>query len=100
MRRFVVDVPFLFLGFFLDINLFKVNKEGATEISKDDNMIIENANGGYGMSTSNTDGLADEDANLMIKLKFLTYKVRKCTFLEVSESYRTICASFLVNYNN
>ncbi|XXG44458.1 hypothetical protein AAC387_Pa01g4255 [Persea americana] len=69
----------LYRGFFLDINLFKVNKERATEISKDGNMIIENANGGYGMSTSDTDGLADEDANLMIKLKFLTYKLR--TFL-------------------
>lgn len=28
-------------------------------------------------STLGKDGLADEDANLMIKLKFLTYKVLK-----------------------
>lgn len=73
----------MFLGFFLDINLFKVNKERAAEISKDSNTIMKNVNGGYGLSTSNTDGLADEDANLMIKLKFLTYKVRKCTFSDI-----------------
>ncbi|XP_077232996.1 tRNA ligase 1-like isoform X2 [Tasmannia lanceolata] len=69
----------LYRGFFLDINLFKVNKERAAEISKDSNLLTKNINGSYGTTTVGTDGLADEDANLMIKLKFLTYKIR--TFL-------------------
>ncbi|OVA18150.1 tRNA ligase [Macleaya cordata] len=69
----------LYRGFFVDINLFKVNKENAAEIATDSNLLVKNANGSCGASTSGTDGLADEDANLMIKLKFLTYKLR--TFL-------------------
>ncbi|KAF8395227.1 hypothetical protein HHK36_019169 [Tetracentron sinense] len=67
----------LYRGFFVDINLFKVNKERAAEIAKDSDVLVKNTNGRC--STSGTDGLADEDANLMIKLKFLTYKLR--TFL-------------------
>ncbi|XP_077247868.1 tRNA ligase 1-like isoform X2 [Tasmannia lanceolata] len=66
-------------GFFLDINLFKVNEESAGEISEDSNLLTRNINGSYGTSTMRTDGLADEYAHLMIKLKFLTYKIR--TFL-------------------
>ncbi|KAK7262359.1 hypothetical protein RJT34_29928 [Clitoria ternatea] len=61
----------LYRGFFVDINLFKANKEKATEISN--NNINENGN------SSEKDDFADEDANLMVKLKFLTYKLR--TFL-------------------
>lgn len=64
----------LYRGFFVDINLFKANKERAAEISKSNNM-EENGSS----STLGKDALADEDANLMIKLKFLTYKLR--TFL-------------------
>ncbi|KAI4322228.1 hypothetical protein L6164_021939 [Bauhinia variegata] len=63
----------LYRGFFVDINLFKANKERSIETSKDSNM-IEN-----GSSNSGGDDFADEDANLMVKLKFLTYKLR--TFL-------------------
>lgn len=59
-------------GFFIDINLFKANNEKAAEIAKSNNM-VENGSS----STLGKDGLADEDANLMIKLKFLTYKVLK-----------------------
>ncbi|KAL2328655.1 hypothetical protein Fmac_022082 [Flemingia macrophylla] len=62
----------LYRGFFVDINLFKANKENAAEISK--NSVNEIGNG-----SSGRDDLADEDANLMVKLKFLTYKLR--TFL-------------------
>ncbi|XP_029127173.1 tRNA ligase 1 isoform X2 [Cajanus cajan] len=62
----------LYRGFFVDINLFKANKENAAEISK--NNVNEIGNG-----SSGKDDLADEDANLMVKLKFLTYKLR--TFL-------------------
>lgn len=62
----------LYRGFFVDINLFKANKERAAEISK--NGINETGN-----NISGKDDLADEDANLMVKLKFLTYKLR--TFL-------------------
>ncbi|XP_019448699.1 PREDICTED: uncharacterized protein LOC109351630 isoform X4 [Lupinus angustifolius] len=63
----------LYRGFFVDINLFKANKERSTEISKS-NGISES-----GGNSSEKDELADEDANLMVKLKFLTYKLR--TFL-------------------
>lgn len=59
----------MFPGFFVDINLFKANKEKATEISKN------NSISGSGGISSEKDDLADEDANLMVKLKFLTYKV-------------------------
>ncbi|CAN6463133.1 unnamed protein product [Victoria cruziana] len=67
----------LYRGFFLDIDLFKVNKETAAEMSKDTYSLMKNTNGGTELN--DLDRLADEDANLMIKLKFLTYKLR--TFL-------------------
>ncbi|XP_058202693.1 tRNA ligase 1-like [Rhododendron vialii] len=67
----------LYRGFFVDINLFKANKEKVAEMDKNSNDLVENVNNSDG--TSRKDGLADEDANLMIKLKFLTYKLR--TFL-------------------
>lgn len=67
----------LYRGFFVDINLFKANKEKVAEMAKNSNDLVENINNSDG--TSRKDGLADEDANLMIKLKFLTYKLR--TFL-------------------
>ncbi|KAM7280906.1 hypothetical protein ACFE04_008040 [Oxalis oulophora] len=60
----------LYRGFFVDINLFKT-KEKPAELSK--NCLNTNGNGGE------KEGLADDDANLMIKMKFLTYKIR--TFL-------------------
>ncbi|KAI3450520.1 hypothetical protein Pfo_007185 [Paulownia fortunei] len=63
----------LYRGFFVDLNLFKINKGRAVEFSKETN--AESGTNG----ASAKDGLADEDANLMIKLKFLTYKLR--TFL-------------------
>ncbi|KAA8544005.1 hypothetical protein F0562_021818 [Nyssa sinensis] len=67
----------LYRGFFVDINLFKENKEKAAEVAKDSNDLVKNVNSNN--ATLGKDGLADEDANLMIKLKFLTYKLR--TFL-------------------
>ncbi|KAK8645408.1 hypothetical protein V6N13_119238 [Hibiscus sabdariffa] len=67
----------LYRGFFLDVNLFKANKERVAEIAKSNNDVVGHVNNGS--STSTIDGLANEDANLMIKLKFLTYKLR--TFL-------------------
>lgn len=63
-------------GFFVDINLFKGNKERAAEIAKNNNKMEANINGNDAVSAK--DGIADEDANLMIKLKFLTYKVCAC----------------------
>ncbi|KAL8028930.1 hypothetical protein ABFX02_14G194800 [Erythranthe guttata] len=60
----------LYRGFFVDVNLFKNNKGIAAESSQEIN---------YGSDTNAKDGLANEDANLMIKLKFLKYKIR--TFL-------------------
>lgn len=62
----------LYRGFFVDINLFKADKEKVAEISK----TIVNERGSSG---TEKDDFADEDANLMVKLKFLTYKLR--TFL-------------------
>ncbi|KAA3489750.1 RNAligase isoform 1 [Gossypium australe] len=55
----------------------EANKERASGIAKSNNDIVGHVNNGS--STSTIDGLANEDANLMIKLKFLTYKLR--TFL-------------------
>ncbi|PPR81393.1 hypothetical protein GOBAR_AA39324 [Gossypium barbadense] len=55
----------------------QANKERAAGIAKNNNDIVGHVNNGS--STSTIDGLANEDANLMIKLKFLTYKLR--TFL-------------------
>ncbi|XP_068668045.1 tRNA ligase 1-like isoform X2 [Aristolochia californica] len=70
----------LYRGFFVDVNLFKVNKDKAAEISRESNsLLLKSATSNQDTSTLGKDGLADEDANLMIKLKFLTYKLR--TFL-------------------
>ncbi|KAM7496694.1 hypothetical protein LguiA_021108 [Lonicera macranthoides] len=67
----------LYQGFFIDINLFKASKEKAFEISRNSYDIPEHVKDTN--MTSGKDGLADEDADLMVKLKFLTYKLR--TFL-------------------
>ncbi|KAL6194871.1 hypothetical protein ACLB2K_035946 [Fragaria x ananassa] len=66
----------LYRGFFVDFNLFKANKKRAAEIAKNKSTVVDNDGG---CSISGRHGLAEEDANLMIKLKFLTYKLR--TFL-------------------
>ena len=63
------------LGFFIDVNLFKANNKKAAELSKDSNTLLKNINGALDSSSSTKDDLADEDSNLMVKLKFLTYKV-------------------------
>ncbi|VYS45357.1 unnamed protein product [Arabidopsis thaliana] len=63
----------LYRGFFVDINLFKSNKGRDLMALKS----IDNASENDGRGEK--DGLADDDANLMIKMKFLTYKLR--TFL-------------------
>nr|XP_027191505.1 tRNA ligase 1 isoform X2 [Cicer arietinum] len=63
----------LYRGFFVDINLFKADKDKVAEISKN-NGIKESSS-----TCTEKDDFADEDANLMVKLKFLTYKLR--TFL-------------------
>lgn len=68
----------LYRGFFVDVNVFKANKEKSAELAKDSSSLLKNVSG-TSDSSSSTDGLADEDANLMVKLKFLTYKLR--TFL-------------------
>ncbi|KAL7264689.1 hypothetical protein ACSBR1_002617 [Camellia fascicularis] len=67
----------LYRGFFVDINLFGENREKAAQTAKNTNDLLKNVNSSNG--TLAKDDLADEDANLMIKLKFLTYKLR--TFL-------------------
>ncbi|KAK4762391.1 hypothetical protein SAY86_008159 [Trapa natans] len=82
-RRYQRDMRYnpglwpLYRGFFVDINLFKANKERAAEFTNGRPNMIESTN--ENGSANSKDDLADEDANLMIKLKFLTYKLR--TFL-------------------
>jgi hypothetical protein len=70
----------LLLGFFIDVNLFKVNKEKAEELMKDSNSLLKDINIASESNSSDKNDLADEDANLMVKLKFLTYKVSYCSF--------------------
>ncbi|CAH9130263.1 unnamed protein product [Cuscuta epithymum] len=61
----------LYRGFFVDLNLFKADGETAADILKGKSHIVK--------GDDEKNSLADEDANLMVKLKFLTYKLR--TFL-------------------
>ncbi|KAJ9546068.1 hypothetical protein OSB04_025775 [Centaurea solstitialis] len=75
--RYKPDLWPLYRGFFVDINLFKASKEKAQEIARISADVGKNDKDTD--DTSRKSGLADEDANLMIKLKFLTYKLR--TFL-------------------
>ncbi|KAM0861972.1 hypothetical protein ACQ4PT_045558 [Festuca glaucescens] len=69
----------LYRGFFVDVNLFKANNMKTTELSEDSNILLNSIEGSLDSSSSVKDGLADEDSNLMVKLKFLPYKIR--TFL-------------------
>jgi hypothetical protein len=63
------------LGFFIDVNLFKTNDKKAADLSKDGDTLLRHINGAFDSNSSDVDGLADEDSNLMVKLKFLAYKV-------------------------
>lgn len=85
----VANIVHIDPGFFIDINLFKANKERATEIGKSSNIVEHSSS-----STSAKDGLADEDANLMIKLKFLTYKVS--LLIQISMDIQS-CSRCLMN---
>ncbi|KAF8116240.1 hypothetical protein N665_0020s0092 [Sinapis alba] len=67
----------LYRGFFVDINLFKSNKGRDPMTLKSLDNTVKDA--GENCGQQGKDGLDDGDANLMIKLKFLTYKLR--TFL-------------------
>eukprot|EP01018_Ginkgo_biloba_P015904 Gb_26327 [translate_table: standard] len=69
----------LYRGFFVDVNLFKVPAEKAIQMSVDKSLLLDNMESNFGARLFEHDGLADEAENLMIKLKFLTYKLR--TFL-------------------
>ena len=61
---------FYVVGFFVDVNVFK-GKEKTTDVEIDNDSSLNNTSS----SSVMTESLADEDTNLMIKLKFLTYKV-------------------------
>uniref|UniRef100_A0ACD5XYW8 Uncharacterized protein n=1 Tax=Avena sativa TaxID=4498 RepID=A0ACD5XYW8_AVESA len=65
----------LYRGFFIHINLFKANNMKGAELSKDSNTSLEIIDGAVDSSSSAQDGLAGEDSSLMVKLKFLNYKV-------------------------
>ncbi|XP_018490346.2 tRNA ligase 1 isoform X1 [Raphanus sativus] len=67
----------LYRGFFVDINLFKSNKGRDPMALKSIDNAVKDAS--ESSVQQGKEGLADDDANLMIKLKFLTYKLR--TFL-------------------
>ncbi|KAF0908840.1 hypothetical protein E2562_028724 [Oryza meyeriana var. granulata] len=69
----------LYRGFFVDVNLFKASNMKSSILSKDIDTSVKNINGALDSNSLAKDGLADEDSNLMVKLKFLTYKLR--TFL-------------------
>ncbi|KAI3687795.1 hypothetical protein L1987_81498 [Smallanthus sonchifolius] len=75
--RYKPDLWPLYRGFFVEINMFKASKEKAAEMAKTSVDVGKNDKNSDDISGKK--GLADEDANLMIKLKFLTYKLR--TFL-------------------
>ncbi|KAG9443459.1 hypothetical protein H6P81_014799 [Aristolochia fimbriata] len=88
----------LYRGFFVDVNLFKVNQDKAAEISRESNsMLLKSASSNQDTGTSGKNGLADEDANLMLKLKFLTYKLR--TFL-IRNGLSTLFKEGPVAYKN
>ncbi|KAK4709518.1 hypothetical protein R3W88_030443 [Solanum pinnatisectum] len=61
----------LYRGFFVDLDLFKVNEKKTAEMAGSSNQVVKNE--------EEDSSLADEDANLMVKMKFLPYKLR--TFL-------------------
>ncbi|KAH0854504.1 LOW QUALITY PROTEIN: hypothetical protein HID58_069186, partial [Brassica napus] len=67
----------LYRGFFVDINLFKSNKGRDPMAVECIDKAVKDA--GEKCGQQGKDGLDDADTNLMIKLKFLTYKLR--TFL-------------------
>ncbi|XP_006657526.2 tRNA ligase 1 [Oryza brachyantha] len=69
----------LYRGFFVDVNLFKANNMKSSVLPHDIDTSLKDINGALDSNPSAKDGLADEDSNLMVKLKFLTYKLR--TFL-------------------
>ncbi|KAM0915368.1 hypothetical protein ACQ4PT_010904 [Festuca glaucescens] len=87
----------LYRGFFIDVNLFKANNKKATELSKDSNILLNSIEGSLDSTSSAKDGLADEDSNLMIKLKFLPYKIR--TFL-IRNGLSTIFKDKRSDYSN
>ncbi|KAL8120546.1 tRNA ligase 1-like [Apium graveolens] len=66
----------LYRGFFVDLNLFKATEDGGPKVDK---VCVDLTNHVNDSNESEKGGLADEDANLMIKMKFVTYKLR--TFL-------------------
>jgi hypothetical protein len=51
-----------------------MNKK-APELATNGDALLKSVNGAMDSGSSTVDGLADEDSNLMVKLKFLTYKV-------------------------
>ncbi|XP_010475570.1 PREDICTED: uncharacterized protein LOC104754968 isoform X2 [Camelina sativa] len=67
----------LYRGFFVDINLFKSNKGRDLMALKSTDNAVKDASENDAQRGKHD--LADDDANLMIKLKFLPYKLR--TFL-------------------
>lgn len=78
----------------MDINLFKANKDSATELVENTSSLLKNMNINSTSSTA-VDDLADEDANLMIKLKFLTYKV----FSALSVQFKVLCTYMTIDNN-
>ncbi|KAJ3679678.1 hypothetical protein LUZ60_017689 [Juncus effusus] len=86
----------LYRGFFVDVNLFKAEKDKAAELRKEMNSMLKNTN----EADIIIDGLSNEDANLMLKLKFLNYKIR--TFLirnGLSKLFKDGLSAYRTYYN-
>ncbi|KAK1364852.1 putative 2',3'-cyclic-nucleotide 3'-phosphodiesterase [Heracleum sosnowskyi] len=95
----------LYRGFFVDVNLFNLNKERASQITINSVDMIDNVPNSNDISGKG--GLADEDANLMIKMKFLKYKLRtflirnglSILFKEGPDAYKTYCMRQMKRWN-
>ena len=68
-----------FDALFVDVNLFEVSEEKASQMFEDKSLLINHGESSFGARMFEHDDLADEAENLMIKLKFFTYKLT--TFL-------------------
>lgn len=65
--------------------------------SEDIDTSLKNINGALDSNSSAKDGLADEDSNLMVKLKFLTYKVLHYHY-SLSSSYIYVFIGHCLNF--
>ncbi|KAF3643429.1 hypothetical protein FXO37_22015 [Capsicum annuum] len=75
---------FFLFCFFIDLDLFKVDEKKSAEMVGSNNEMVKNE--------EEDSSLADEDANLMVKLKFLTYKFSVQALKYFFESFKNTMA--------